>query len=214
MFREAARSTAFKGMGAKARLFKSRTHRTEQFAFRFERWVKRHKFGGPAALKLNAGIADHGKYPQARRCKSARRDPTERNSVLRSERRSSGFRARRWRARQPQRGGGGGGFVFLHFLSYADAFHARLRCLTPSAVSAALSPAPHHDATLVITAVRLSAGIATLHAIGGMRSTKLTALVYCSFITPVVMSTETPPHATNARPSSVACSAQAASVVP
>ena len=114
----------------------------------------------------------------------------------------------------PSGGGGGGGLVFLRFLSDADAFHARLRCLTPSAVSAALSPAPHHDATLVITAVRLSAGIATLHAIGGMRSTKLTALVYCSFITPVVMSTETPPHATNARPSSVACSAQAASVVP
>ena len=211
MLREAARSTAFKGMGAKARLFKSRTHRTEQFAFRFERWVKRHKCGGAAALKLNAGIADHGKYPQARTCESARRDPTERNPVLRSERRSSGFRARRRRAR---RGGGGGGFVFLRFLSDADAFHARLRCLTPSAVSAAPSSAPHHDATLVITAVRLSAGIATLHAIGGMRSTKLTALVYCSFITPVVMSTETPPHTTNARPSSVACSAQAASVVP
>ena len=110
--------------------------------------------------------------------------------------------------------GGGGGFVFLRFLSDADGFHARLRCLTPFAVSAALSPAPHHDATLVITAVRLSAGIATLHNFRGVRSTDPTALVYCSFIVPVVLHTVAPPHATNARPSSVACSAQVVSVVP
>lgn len=111
-------------------------------------------------------------------------------------------------------GGGGVGLVLLRFLSDADAFHARLRCSTPSAVSAAPSSAPHHDATLVIAAARLSAGIAALHAIGGVRSMEPTALVYCSFVVPVVMPTVAPPHATNARPSSVACSAQAASVVP